>query len=480
MLSKLRPARRSWFRSFVRWSCRALGVFLLLLVGVLVWLAIDEAPTPRPHLSPRPRSDSEAQTRWVRLAHECERLTKVVEHLFDGAEFLHEEPAESAPKRLEHEPAPESEELTLLRLVRDRPSAKFSALAAEMQVALRKPLQAAQGGPLEMPLPTEFEWENLLRTGALSGAMFVDIGMRIQRGARDDALARIEAGYQLVAQIEAAGGDTATLSAAGALRRSLLRALILFAEKADAEPGMGERLIALVEQVRPRAEDYREALKVDLHRAYLLIDYVRTTHDRKEQQRDIRVAAVFSYLPPRFLRRLALRPEETRRRITEIGERRLADLENGPLNETAVQELYPRVFWRPNPIGRQMVYTAAPSDSICTFFQSEQTRLSALQAWLALRAYEREHGSYPESLDALVPAWLPAVPRDFMNGGVVQYDFARRAVWSRDRLEVGERLRTDIFPRRGWIVFWLAPEDPKSAPESDRWSPVYESVPSLL
>jgi hypothetical protein len=127
-----------------------------------------------------------------------------------------------------------------------------------------------------------------------------------------------------------------------------------------------------------------------------------------------------------------------------------------------------------------MVYTAAPSDSICTFFQSEQTRLSALQAWLALRAYEREHGSYPESLDALVPAWLPAVPRDFMNGGVVQYDFARRAVWSRDRLEVGERLRTDIFPRRGWIVFWLAPEDPKSAPESDRWSPVYESVPSLL
>ena len=41
---------------------------------------------------------------------------------------------------------------------------------------------------------------------------------------------------------------------------------------------------------------------------------------------------------------------------------------------------------------------------------SELTRTAA-----ALSAYRAEHGNYPDSLDALVPTWFPAVPIDIYS-----------------------------------------------------------------
>jgi hypothetical protein len=59
-----------------------------------------------------------------------------------------------------------------------------------------------------------------------------------------------------------------------------------------------------------------------------------------------------------------------------------------------------------------------------------KSRLSAAQAALAARAYELDHGELPEILDALVPAYLPAVPIDYMDGQPIRYSKSERAIWT--------------------------------------------------
>ncbi len=48
-------------------------------------------------------------------------------------------------------------------------------------------------------------------------------------------------------------------------------------------------------------------------------------------------------------------------------------------------------------------------------------RRSLLRLAVALEGYRSRHGSYPEKLDALVPQWLSAIPRDPLNGTPARY-----------------------------------------------------------
>ena len=57
---------------------------------------------------------------------------------------------------------------------------------------------------------------------------------------------------------------------------------------------------------------------------------------------------------------------------------------------------------------------------------------------LACRAYEEMTGQLPEALEALVPDYLPAVPRDPFDGRSFRYSAERRLVYS-----VGENLVDD-------------------------------------
>jgi hypothetical protein len=59
-----------------------------------------------------------------------------------------------------------------------------------------------------------------------------------------------------------------------------------------------------------------------------------------------------------------------------------------------------------------------------------QSAISSTQAAVALRCYESEHGSLPESLSELVPRHLPRVPRDYFDGREIRYSREFRAVWS--------------------------------------------------
>ncbi len=61
---------------------------------------------------------------------------------------------------------------------------------------------------------------------------------------------------------------------------------------------------------------------------------------------------------------------------------------------------------------------------------TQQSRLSANEAFLALVLYHRDHGELPATLDTLVPDYLPAVPRDYFDGQPIRYSRDFRAVWS--------------------------------------------------
>lgn len=60
----------------------------------------------------------------------------------------------------------------------------------------------------------------------------------------------------------------------------------------------------------------------------------------------------------------------------------------------------------------------------------QQSTISANEAYLALALYQREHRELPATLDALVPDYLPAVPRDYFDGAPIRYSRDFRAVWS--------------------------------------------------
>ncbi len=59
-----------------------------------------------------------------------------------------------------------------------------------------------------------------------------------------------------------------------------------------------------------------------------------------------------------------------------------------------------------------------------------EVHASAVRVIAACRAYEREMGELPESLDQLVPAYLDAVPRDPYDGKPVRYSKSKAIVYA--------------------------------------------------
>ncbi|MEZ0367522.1 MAG: hypothetical protein ACAI44_00390 [Candidatus Sericytochromatia bacterium] len=73
-------------------------------------------------------------------------------------------------------------------------------------------------------------------------------------------------------------------------------------------------------------------------------------------------------------------------------------------------------------------------------YRQHQVILRGFYQHLALQAYAASHGSYPTQLQALVPAWLPALPQDPYTGRPFVY---RRDADGFQLYSVGENLRDD-------------------------------------
>jgi len=67
-----------------------------------------------------------------------------------------------------------------------------------------------------------------------------------------------------------------------------------------------------------------------------------------------------------------------------------------------------------------------------------KTSVAITEALLALRAYKTKTGRLPQSLDELVPAYLPSVPLDDFDGKPIRYSAAKKIVYS-----VGEDFKDD-------------------------------------
>lgn len=79
---------------------------------------------------------------------------------------------------------------------------------------------------------------------------------------------------------------------------------------------------------------------------------------------------------------------------------------------------------------------------------------------IALQRYHRRHGRYPESLEQLVPEWLPAVPVDSMDGQPLRYRLepsGEFTLWS-----AGEDRRDDAGdpePKGRELSYWWRAKD---------------------
>lgn len=100
----------------------------------------------------------------------------------------------------------------------------------------------------------------------------------------------------------------------------------------------------------------------------------------------------------------------------------------------------------PNAAGNMLCAIAmSPVISIV----SKKCRITAqvrmTQVLLAVRCHWLEHGKLPDTLDELVPAYLPAVPIDEYDGKTLRYSAARKVIYSvgKDLIDSGGDLSDD-------------------------------------
>ena len=99
-----------------------------------------------------------------------------------------------------------------------------------------------------------------------------------------------------------------------------------------------------------------------------------------------------------------------------------------------IETAMPRVFCRltPNHVGWLLLVAVLPTyNSLAERLARGEFELFAAKVVVAAELYRRKTGHRPESLDALVPEFLPSVPTDpFDHGAALKYDAERGIVWT--------------------------------------------------
>lgn len=86
-----------------------------------------------------------------------------------------------------------------------------------------------------------------------------------------------------------------------------------------------------------------------------------------------------------------------------------------------------------NRLGKRLAHNGlTPTLSVLLDLRlTQQTRVSLVETLIALRLHhDVHHRRLPATLADLVPAYLPAVPRDYFDGQPVKYSRELRAIWS--------------------------------------------------
>ncbi|MBA4149560.1 MAG: hypothetical protein H0X66_15720 [Verrucomicrobia bacterium] len=119
-----------------------------------------------------------------------------------------------------------------------------------------------------------------------------------------------------------------------------------------------------------------------------------------------------------------------------------------PTNRASV----PKLMLSGNATGKILSWMLLPSHARVFAFKSEQnSSISAIQTLIALRYYKETHGTLPETLNALVPEYLPSLPIDDFDGKPLRYSVEKKVIYSigKDLEDSGGVEKLDlVFPIR--------------------------------
>jgi hypothetical protein len=126
---------------------------------------------------------------------------------------------------------------------------------------------------------------------------------------------------------------------------------------------------------------------------------------------------------------------------------------------------YPPLLNPDNYLGHVLLRIITPTwPQILQTDIRHETAISGTEAFLALRLYAREHdNALPATLDALVPDYLPAIPRDHADGNPIRYSRAFRALWSAGENNLAVT-RAGQKPEKRDLILDLAFAAPAPAP----------------
>lgn len=139
----------------------------------------------------------------------------------------------------------------------------------------------------------------------------------------------------------------------------------------------------------------------------------------------------------RFLIRPFLQPNRTKQKMAD-GYKEFADRSGAPLKECfgpAIQSLKDvqgsSGWFHRNIIGRIMINVMTLDfDAIRERLVFLECQANSVRLMLALRAFHLDTGSWPQTLQPLVPDYLPAVPRDPYDGAPFRYHAPKRIVYA--------------------------------------------------
>jgi hypothetical protein len=98
--------------------------------------------------------------------------------------------------------------------------------------------------------------------------------------------------------------------------------------------------------------------------------------------------------------------------------------------QTAKQTNSLRATFGGNPAGELLFSLAYTPRTVIRWKSRERVELDATVTLIALRAYSLKFGHLPAKLDALVPEFLDAIPRDDFDGRPLRYNPAKKILYS--------------------------------------------------
>jgi hypothetical protein len=149
----------------------------------------------------------------------------------------------------------------------------------------------------------------------------------------------------------------------------------------------------------------------------------------------------FSPVSSLLLRGHLFKPNQTKRvfaatcrAIAENTSRTFANRDSSAIPqvpEALLSEHWLKTLGTPNAIGWVLFAMVTPAyERVHEQKCMDNVRVGATRVMLALRAYQIERGELPQTLEALVPDYLDAVPLDDFDGEPLRYSRERRVVYS--------------------------------------------------